>query len=81
MKTKDKLKQLIPCPFCGKKNFYVTDKNVFYKLQKEYGNAAIEIRCNNCSLDLWEHTSDERNYDKRLEIAIAKWNTRKGEEI
>jgi hypothetical protein len=65
-----------PCPFCGNTKLAVTPKNQFYEVQGEYGDAAISIRCWECSVDMYEHSRTERTYEKRVELLIDKWNRR-----
>jgi hypothetical protein len=68
--------KLKPCPFCGNKKFEITPKLHFYELQGIYGDAAIEVRCWNCSTEMWEHSRTEKNYDKRVAMLAEKWNRR-----
>lgn len=65
------------CPFCGRTDkVVVLDEHLFYKLQGKYGTAAVSVECKRCSVDVYEHTSAEKNYEKRLELMRQKWNKR-----
>lgn len=68
-----------PCPFCGGKDLRLTPQEDFEKAQSESNEnrACISISCHQCFLDLFEHTFDVHDYDKRLEMLLVKWNNRK----
>lgn len=68
--------KLRECPFCGNTKFEITPESHFYELQGIYGDAAIEIRCRKCTMELWEHTRTETDYSKRLDLLVEKWNRR-----
>lgn len=65
-----------PCPFCGGTNLDISAESDFYHLQKKHGNACIDIRCWNCHVDMFEHTYSEKDYNKRREMLLTKWNRR-----
>ena len=67
---------LKPCPFCGGKNFEITDKDTFYMLQGEHGMAALSMRCKDCWAQMWEHTFENKVYFARLVLLAKKWNRR-----
>lgn len=65
------------CPFCGRiDKVSVLAKQTFYELHGEHGTAAMVVECLRCSVSVWEHTSSERNYEKRVDILRRKWNKR-----
>lgn len=64
------------CPFCGGKNLDIQDKESFSALQGEHGAAALVIRCNDCYVEMWEHSHEIKVYAKRLELLAKKWNRR-----
>lgn len=68
--------ELKPCPFCGNTKLEVTTKNQFYEVQGEYGVAAICVRCWTCSADMYDHTRTEKDYYKRVQMLVDKWNRR-----
>lgn len=73
-------KKVKPCPFCGSKDHLsLTMQENFEKIQSESkdNTACIRISCNQCSLDLYEHTHDIHDYNVRLELLLIKWNNRK----
>lgn len=67
--------ELKPCPFCGGKPT-LEKKDLFEKLDKENNGACIGIRCDQCNLDLYEHTHDEHDYYIRAFLITEKWNRR-----
>lgn len=69
-----------PCPFCGGTALNITAESDFKLLQGRNGKTCIAIRCWNCNVDMFDHTYSEKNYDKRLEMLLAKWNRRVGNE-
>lgn len=68
--------ELKPCPFCGNKKFDVTREKIFYELQGETGSASVRLTCWDCQTDMWEHTWAEKDYYKRVELLVKKWNRR-----
>lgn len=72
--------ELKPCPFCGGMKFRFSDKSKYYELLVEHGIACISMSCEKCKLDMYEHTDSIRNYDKKLEKLIKKWNSRANDE-
>lgn len=64
-----------PCPFCGRKDLYVMTKEFYSKLMDENGRACVSMRCNACSLDMYEHT-DDATYEEKIELLKEKWNRR-----
>ena len=79
MQKKDSL-NLRECPFCGNKKLDVTTQSRFYELQGQYGTAAVCVRCWECSTDMYDHTSNEKNYEKRIALLTKKWNRRASDE-
>lgn len=79
MKIKNILNRFDPCPFCGKTDFNITPKKFFVELLEEKGSACISVRCENCSLDMYDH-SDAAEYTVRVDNLVAKWNTRQNKE-
>lgn len=65
-----------PCPFCGRTDFYVFDKDLFDTLQRGRMKVSVYVRCNVCEAEMWEHTWAEDNYGKRLRLLAEKWNRR-----
>lgn len=65
-----------PCPFCGKTKITFTSESGYYELLGKNGMACIAIRCEKCHVDMYEHTDSIRNYEKKLEKLIKKWNRR-----
>ena len=72
--------ELKPCPFCGGMKFNFSDKSSYYELLGEHGSACILMTCEKSKLDMYEHTNSIRNYDKKLEKLINKWNRRANDE-
>jgi len=68
--------ELLPCPFCGGTDFEFTGKDIYYELLGEHGSACIRLSCSKCSLDLYEHSDDVKDYFKKKDRLIKKWNTR-----
>ena len=65
------------CPFCGRTDKVdVMDEHLFYELQGKYGTAAVMTECKRCNVNMYEHTSSVKNYEKRLELMRRKWNKR-----
>lgn len=64
-----------PCPFCGETNFNITPKKQFKKLLNKHGSACICVRCQNCELDMYEHT-DGVTYEEKVDRLTDKWNRR-----
>lgn len=86
MTTKQFMKNAKPCPFCGGKDFKITSKKLFDELIKEHGSSCTKLDCNDCDCAMYEFTTmaEDRkpwakNYGKRLERLLAKWNTRQNE--
>ena len=69
--------ELKPCPFCGCEPVMMS-KEFFDELQEESNDnkACISIECNNCNVDLRDHTHDEHDYYVRAFIVAEKWNRR-----
>ena len=85
MNEKMFVKLALPCPFCGSKDLDVETRKTFNELVKEHGSACVTVRCNDCSCQAYHFTSlvedkkrDAKNYSKRLEMLLDKWNTRAG---
>ena len=72
--------ELKPCPFCGGIKLKFSDKSSYYGILGEYGSACISMTCEKCKLYMYEHTNSIRNYDKKLEKLINKWNRRANDE-
>lgn len=66
----------MPCPFCGGMNLEFTDADTYYMLLGEHGTACISVKCRKCSLELYEHSRDVRDYFKKKAKLVKKWNTR-----
>lgn len=67
----------LPCPFCGQSDkVSVLGKQSFYDLQGEHGTAAMLVQCYRCNVMVWEDTSSEQNYERRVDILRRKWNKR-----
>lgn len=64
------------CPCCGNTNLDITGESDFYFLQGENGKACLRIGCWECYLEMFDHTYSEKDYNKRLEILLMKWNRR-----
>lgn len=65
------------CPFCGRADkVVVLGKQWFYELQGENDTAAMVVKCERCNAEIWEHTTSEKNYEKRVELVRKKWNKR-----
>ena len=65
------------CPFCGRADeLDVMTEDCFYRLQGEYDTACISVKCERCDVDLIDHSSSIKNYEKRLDILRRKWNKR-----
>ena len=69
--------ELKPCPFCGGKP-RLMDKQFFDELQDESNDnrACITITCDNCNLELYDHTHYEHDYYMRSFLVVEKWNRR-----
>lgn len=65
-----------PCPFCGGMKLRVTDRSSYYELVGEHGSACVVIRCETCHLDMYEFSTSIKNYEKKVEKLIKKWNRR-----
>lgn len=64
------------CPFCGtRKRLVLSDAKGFYNRQTAYGDACICISCMECSVDMYEHTNEERKYEHRVRLLARKWNS------
>lgn len=66
---------LKPCPFCGKEPVIET-REFFENLQSENETACLAIECR-CGARLYDYTTEEHDYEKRVELLATKWNTRK----
>lgn len=64
------------CPFCGRTDFYVFDKDLFDTLQRGRMKVSVYVRCNVCEAEMWEHTFSENDYAARLRLLAEKWNRR-----
>lgn len=72
---------LKPCPFCGKiDKLTITSKSDFQNLYCENGYATINLKCERCSLNLYEHEYTGSKYEVKVRKLVKKWNKRKGEE-
>lgn len=69
-----------PCPFCGNEELELLTEKDFYAVQGRTGSAAVRLRCWSCSTEMWEHSREEHNYDKRVQMLAAKWNRRAGDD-
>lgn len=67
--------EIKPCPFCGGQP-EIEDRKTFERLDRDGNGACITIECNNCSLDLYDHTHDEHDYYVRAFLVVEKWNRR-----
>ena len=67
--------KLKPCPFCGGEPV-LYDRETFEMLDEKNGSACITIECNECKMEMYEHTHDEHNYYVRLFMLVDKWNRR-----
>lgn len=68
-----------PCPLCGKSDrISVTSKEDYYELLALNGLACISMRCRNCHIEMFEHTSSIRVYEKKVEKLYSKWNRLRG---
>ena len=65
-----------PCPCCGNTKLDIFGESDFYFLQGEHGKSCISIRCWKCHLEMYEHTFSEKDYNKRREMLLTKWNRR-----
>ena len=86
MTIKQFMKNAKPCPFCGGKDLRVTIKEVFDELIKENGGACVKAECRECDCVKYDFTTTiedkqpwAKNYGKRLERLLAKWNTRQND--
>lgn len=69
--------ELKACPFCGKRDCIEwTDEATYYELLGRNGSASIRLSCNRCKVDIWEHSNNDKNYDKKLVRLFKKWNNR-----
>ena len=70
--------ELKPCPFCGGTKLEIDSREFFEKLQAENGEACMSIECKtpNCYAQMFDHTHEESDYDKRMERLVDKWNRR-----
>lgn len=67
------------CPFCGRTdNVVIMTPNFFNKVQDNYDQAMLEIKCTSCKVSMCDYQRDEHDYWKRREALVAKWNTRGG---
>lgn len=63
------------CPICGKDDkTHALDEASFYKLEALNGTACIKAECIRCGLMVYDFTSEEKEYEKRLEMVRIKWN-------
>lgn len=69
-----------PCPCCGNTNLDILEESSFRYLQEKHGKTCISIRCWNCYLEMFDHTYSEKDYNKRLEMILTKWNRRPSNE-
>lgn len=67
--------ELKPCPFCGEKPVLYR-KEDFDELDEKNGRACISVDCPKCSLNFYDHTSDEHDYYVRAFYVVEKWNRR-----
>lgn len=72
------MNKLLPCPFCGKTRLWISDEADFNYLQSKHGKACIALVCEtpNCHVEMFEHTYSVKDYNKRLEMLVSKWNRR-----
>ena len=70
--------ELKSCPFCGGTELVIDSRELFEELQSKNGDACISVDCKTpgCYAHMFEHTHDEHDYDKRVELLVEKWNRR-----
>lgn len=66
------------CPFCDNQSVTILSREIYEKLYKENGSATMDIHCDVCGLDLFEHSVTENNYKLKRAILLDKWNHRIG---
>lgn len=69
-------REVKPCPFCGNEELYITDKMDFINLYENHGSATINIECTKCSTMMYEHKYNGRDYRKKVNALLDKWNRR-----
>lgn len=69
-----------PCPFCGGRKLRVMSRSDYYELVGEHGSACVVITCEICHLNMYEYSISIKNYEKKVEKLIKKWNWRVGSE-
>lgn len=77
MNHEQAIEKLRPCPFCGGLPEAITNKTTYEELMSEDGKACISVRCEECHLEMYEHSYTFPGYEDRLVLMVAKWNRRK----
>ena len=67
---------LKPCPFCGGEVTFGTSRTSYYAILGEHGSSCVNVRCNKCSLDMYDHSRHVKDYDERIALLAKKWNRR-----
>jgi hypothetical protein len=65
------------CPCCGKADkLEVTSERLYQMVRadSDNGEAPVSVRCQRCSLELWDHSYAFKDYDSRISMLRLKWN-------
>lgn len=65
-----------PCPFCGEKNFHITERAAFDYVSRDSDKVVVYIYCRNCLLSMNDRISANKDYDGRISSLRDKWNRR-----
>lgn len=72
-------KEVKPCPFCGGEELLITRKKDFIALYENHGSATISIECPECTACMYEHDYNGKDYMKKVNRLLNKWNERSDE--
>jgi hypothetical protein len=68
------------CPICGKNDKLVMpDYECFEELYNKHGRATMHMGCDRCNLQMYEHSYNGPDFDKKMGRLVTQWNTRSGE--
>jgi hypothetical protein len=55
------------------------DYECFEELYNKHGRATMHMGCDRCNLQMYEHSYNGPDFDKKMGRLVTQWNTRSGE--